>query len=317
MAENESLAILSFPADGEIQTLYQSWSDWLAIEKAFSSHTQSAYLTDTKLFFSFLSNHLGESITLSSLTGLTVRDLRSWLSWRNKQEYDTSSTCRSISSVRNFFHYLHRHHQLAVSEAVQLIKMPRIKKSIHKALTMEDAGQAIDEIELFSEDHWISCRNEALLALLYGAGLRISEALSVTASHLTAPDTITVLGKGNKERAVPLLPFVRQKIEAYLAVCPYRLEKNEAIFRGKQGKKLQASVYQRLIRELRHHFGLPDSVTPHAFRHSFATHLLAAGGDIRTIQELLGHRSLSSTQRYTMADDSRLLAAYQQAHPRN
>jgi integrase/recombinase XerC len=179
-----------------------------------------------------------------------------------------------------------------------------------------DAAAAIDSIEQLSDEPWIGARDTALVTLLYGAGLRIDEALSLNRDVLPLGDSLTVLGKGRKQRAVPLLAGVRQAIDDYVARCPYRPDRNGALFLGARGKRLQAGVVQARIRKLRAWLGLPETATPHALRHSFATHLLAAGGDLRAIQELLGHASLSTTQRYTAVDAERLLAVYDQAHPR-
>lgn len=305
-----------FNADSALHSYIEQWQRWLAHDKSFSEHTVSAYTTDVSYFFSFLDHHYGHMLTTETLTSLSIRDIRAWLTDRHAKKFDIASTSRSISSMRSFFHYLHKQHHIASPEAINNIKMPRARKPLPKPLTSQDAASAIDDIHEIAHEAWVAKRDMALLALLYGCGLRISEALSVRKKDLFSQDTLTVLGKGNKERAVPVLPFIKHALDDYLAACPYTLAPEDVIFLGTRGAPLNAGVYQRIIRQLRTNLGLPDTVTPHAFRHSFATHLLAAGGDIRTIQELLGHNSLSTTQRYTMVDEHRLLAAYNHAHPR-
>jgi integrase/recombinase XerC len=307
--------IIQFQADQELLTYHEKWLAWLTHEKQFSPHTVQAYAIDVSYFFKFLNQHYGESVTLTLLAELSLRDIRAWLSQRNLTHFDTTSTARSISAVRSFCNYLTSRHSLKISDAIHNIKLPRPKKSLHKALTIEDAALATKEIGLIAHDGWIAKRDMAILSLLYGAGLRISEALSVKKKDIST-DRLTVLGKGRKERMLPLLPYVLFALDEYIKACPYTLTAEECIFLGTRGGVLNPAVYQRTIRQLRNTLGLPDNVTPHAFRHSFATHLLAAGGDIRTIQELLGHESLSTTQRYTAIDDSRLLAAYKDTHPR-
>jgi integrase/recombinase XerC len=308
-------ALQRLPADPALVTLYEEWLAWLAEEKLFSVHTHEAYATDIYYFFAFLNQHSGELITLSLLTNLSLRDLRSWLSYRHTAHYESKSTARSVSAIRNFFLYLHRHHQISLSDAIHNITLPRIKRSLPKPLTIADASNTLDDIEAIATEPWIGKRDVALLCLLYGAGLRISEALALTPSAMAGGQLI-IMGKGRKERAVPLLPYVKEAVDDYLRTCPYAQSPHDALFVGQRGGPLNPGVYQRIIRQVRVNLGLPNSVTPHAFRHSFATHLLAAGGDIRTIQQLLGHSSVASTQIYTMVDNSRLMKAYTQAHPR-
>ena len=304
------------PIDQQLLLFYQQWRSWLSAEKHFSSHTVTAYSTDLHYFLLFVGSHYSDTVTVGLLQNLTVQDIRAWLSQRNLKKYDNKSTSRSVSAVRSFFLYLLHHHQITTSDAIFHIKLPRLKRTLPKPLSTSEASSALDEISGTSHTPWVVKRESALLALLYGAGLRISEALAITKKDIHNTDTLIVIGKGKKERMLPILPFVRQALDEYLAACPYLLSPDHPIFLGERGAKLQPGVYQRTIRQVRTALGLSDSVTPHAFRHSFATHLLERGGDIRTIQELLGHNSLSTTQRYTLVDNNRLLSAYVLAHPR-
>jgi integrase/recombinase XerC len=230
-------------------------------------------------------------------------------------DFEGASNARALSTVKSFFRYLEKDTGME-NAAVFHIRSPKIKKSIPKALAEGQAEQALGEIKTMSKEEWINKRNLALLTLIYGCGLRISEALSLNYKDFPKGDSITILGKGNKQRAVPVLPVVKAAIEEYVAACPYPFEAKTPLFLGSRGGALDPAIFQRELRKLRTALGLPESTTPHAFRHSFATHLLSAGGDLRSIQELLGHASLSTTQRYTHVDKERLMNAYKNAHPR-
>ena len=273
------------------------WRDWLAHEKRYSKHTLAGYQHDLAGFLRFMADHLGGPPGLAEIEGLKPLDFRAWLADLNRRGLSRTSTARALSCLRGFFRYLE--------------KQGVVRNSAISALSAPD----------LADDTWIGLRDRALLTLLYGCGLRIGEALDLNRDRAPGlfgnpADTMMVRGKGNKDRLVPVLPAVRQAIAAYLDVCPYGGDGATPLFLGARGGRLAAGVAQARVRNLRALLGLPETATPHALRHSYATHLLAGGGDLRTIQELLGHASLSTTQRYTDVDMARLSAVYEDAHPR-
>jgi integrase/recombinase XerC len=294
---------------------YGEWLEWLASERRASRHTIAAYGRDVGFFFAFLSDHLGGPADLGALAGLRAADFRAWLAARIASDHEPASNARALSVLRNFFRFLDRHGHVHNPHLAGL-RTPKLKRAVPRALSEADAGAAVDAIEQLSDEPWIAARDTALMMLLYGAGLRIDEALSLNRDVLPLADSLAVLGKGRKQRVVPLLGVIREAADDYIRRCPYQPGRDGPLFLGARGKRLQAGVVQARLRRLRAALGLPDSATPHALRHSFATHLLAAGGDLRAIQELLGHASLSTTQRYTAVDAERILAVYEQAHPR-
>jgi integrase/recombinase XerC len=291
-----------------------AWEEWLRHVKRASEHTIISYRNDLDHFCRFLSNHLGERVSLAHLSQLSARDFRSWLASRHGA-FEATSTARALSTLKSFFRYLEKQHAIE-NTALFHIRGPKTKKSLPKALGESQTEDAITAIETQHDEPWINKRNLALLVLIYGCGLRISEALSLRYKDIPKGDILSVIGKGNKQRQVPVLPVIIEAIADYTAHCPYPFTPDAPLFLGKRGGELDAGVFQRDLRTLRRNLGLPETTTPHAFRHSFATHLLAGGGDLRSIQELLGHASLSTTQRYTHVDKQRLLTAYQGAHPR-
>lgn len=293
--------------------LVQKWQEYLSKEKNFSEHTYAAYLTDLQQFLSFIQEYQGENCSINILAKLTIKDFRSWLTQRKKDNFANSSTARAIAAVKNFYRYLIRFHNFT-NKAIFSLRTPKIQEILPKALNIEQANNALNMIEEVASEPWIAKRDEALLYLIYGCGLRISEALAVKVSELGS-DTLRIIGKGNKERIVPVLPQVLGLIKEYLAVCPYNIKNDEFVFIGKNGKALDPGVFQRQIRKLRRTLNLPESTTPHAFRHSFATHILSNGGDLKSIQELLGHQDLTTTQRYTKIDPTHLLNIYKKSHP--
>jgi integrase/recombinase XerC len=290
------------------------WLDWLRDGRRYSRHTLTGYRIDTEQFLGFLAQHYGEALTLQTLKQLEATDMRAWLSSRAAAGLDAASNARALSAVKSWFRYLEKENILA-NAAVLATRSPKRRGALPKALGEAQAGEALASIESLQEEPWLASRDLALLVLIYGCGLRISEALSLTPAQ-AASDTLVITGKGNKQRAVPVLPAVRAALADYLAACPYPLDAHAPMFRGEKGKPLDPGVFQKQLRRLRTLIGLPESATPHAFRHSFATHLLSAGGDLRSIQELLGHASLSTTQRYTFVDRDRLMKAFKAAHPR-
>lgn len=298
------------------ESVFIEWLEHLKKRRGYAAHTLTAYNGDLRHFFAFLQEYEGEAPTLENLAALPLSTFRAWLSARMQEDKNAATNARAVSSLRTFYRYLLKEHAVDNTAALTL-RAPKRQTPIPKAVTVQESLNAMEEIQILHPEPWVGMRDRALLALLYGAGLRIHEALNLTRVMLQTPDHLRILGKGQKERLVPLLPSVLRAVEEYLAVCPYgKGEKDAPIFYGLRGKKLQPAVFQRQLQVLRRLIGLPESATPHAFRHSFATHLLAAGGDLRSIQELLGHASLATTQRYTKVDTARLLEAYQQAHPR-
>lgn len=302
------------PVTADLQKTLAQWEEWMRHVRRSSEHTVISYRNDIAHFLTFLSTHLGARVSFDHLCALEARDIRAWLASRHG-EFEASSTARALSTVKSFFRYLEKQDRIE-NAAIFHIRGPRLKKALPKALGEEQAGQALEAIGTQHDEEWVNKRDLALLVLIYGCGLRISEALSLTYKDIPKGDTLSVIGKGNKQREVPVLPLVMQAIEEYVGACPYPFTESSPLFLGKRGKALDPAIFQLQLRKLRAALNLPESTTPHAFRHSFATHLLSAGGDLRSIQELLGHASLSTTQRYTHVDKDRLLKAYMDAHPR-
>jgi integrase/recombinase XerC len=298
----------------------EDWLAWLRHERRGSPHTVAAYGRDLNAFLGFLTGHLGQPAALAELSRLDRGDFRAWLAARGREGLTATSTARALSVLRSFFRFLARR-GLATNSAIGLLRSPKLPRSVPKALTAGEALEAVDAVAELSDEPWVGKRDMALLALLYGGGLRLSEALSLNVGDLPkakAGETLslTITGKGRKQRLVPMLPAVREAIDDYLRVAPFSGERDKPLFRGVRGARLHPRLVQLQLQKLRPLLGLPETATPHALRHSFATHILAGGGDLRAIQELLGHASLSTTQRYTDVDAAALLSVYDKAHPR-
>ncbi len=308
-------SVIHFAARPDLVAAITDWRRWLESERRASRHTADAYGRDLSAFLTFLTGHLGGEASLKDLRGLKTADFRSYLAHRANTGVARSSIARGMSTLRNFFRFLERS-DLVHNPAVKAVKTPRLPQTVPKALDEDDALAAITSAGEMYDEPWLSARDTALFLMLYGCGLRIGEALSLTCGDTPKSDTLRVMGKGQKERIVPVLPVVREAIDAYRKLCPFTTDNNAPLFVGKRGKVLNPGVVQRQVRRLRAMLGLAQTATPHALRHSFATHLLAKGGDLRTIQELLGHASLSTTQRYTVVDAARLAKVYDAAHPR-
>ncbi len=291
------------------------WQQWLRVERQYSPHTCDAYARDLTSFTRFIADHLGSEVDIEAFGTLRPADLRAWLAARHAQGKAKTSSARALSVVRSFFRFLRRRHGISNS-AVAAIRSPRLPQTAPRPLNEADARAVIDLSAAMPEQPWVAARDAALVSLLYGCGLRIGEALALDGGDRPHAGLLRVRGKGGKERQVPVLSVVEQALDAYLAACPYPVERSAPLFRGVKGGRLQPAVAQRAMRLVRDAMGLPATATPHALRHSFATHLLSGGGDLRTIQELLGHASLAATQRYTAVDQSRLRAVYDSAHPR-
>lgn len=306
------------PLASDLQTQLRSWMKELALVKQASQHSLTAYLHDVSGYLAFLNQHTGRAVDVALLGSVEERDVRAWLAYRASKGMARSSNARALSAVRTFYRYLNLHAGVNNLAPMQ-VRPPKLPKPLPKAPNEAQADALMDELTLQDKDEWIVARDHAIAMLLYGCGLRISEALNLTVGDMdTGAMSLRILGKGKKQRAVPLLPIVRKTIEDYLGQSPWHANAKPAqpLFVGKQGRKMQAAVFTRLLRDMRRKLGLPESLTPHALRHAFATHLLSHGAELRDIQELLGHSSLSTTQRYTHVDANRLLAAYESAHPR-
>ncbi len=304
-------------ASDTIGAIYD-WRSWIANERRASDHTLDAYSRDLATFLDFLTGHLGNPPDLAALAALSASDFRSYLAHRMKQGVSHATSARGMSTLRNFFRYLDRN-GIVHNSAIGVVRSPKPRPPVPRPLSEDEA---LDVLVAAGDDAgikrapWICLRDTALFTLLYGGGLRIDEALKLNRRDTPAGDIMMVDGKGGKQRIVPVLPLVIQSIAAYLEACPFEVPPGGPLFLGARGGRLNPGVVQREMRRLRTLLGLPDTATPHALRHSFATHLLGAGGDLRTIQELLGHASLSTTQRYTAVDSARLIKVYRDAHPR-
>ncbi|SBW05254.1 Tyrosine recombinase XerC [uncultured Alphaproteobacteria bacterium] len=292
------------------------WRDWLRAERRASAHTLDAYARDVARFLAFLTEHLGRAPDLGDLAELATRDFRAYLAARGGEGIGRASLARELSSLRTLFKWLERE-GLVVNAALAALAAPRKPQTLPRPLSADEALDAVRAAAAAAREPWIGRRDTAILLLLYGAGLRIGEALGLDVADRPAGGTLRVTGKGNKTRVVPVLPAIAAAVDAYLAACPYRLGAGDPLFVGARGERLNPGVVQRQMRHLRGLLGLPESATPHALRHSFATHLLEAGGDLRSIQELLGHASLAATQRYTKVDAAHLKAVHGAAHPRD
>lgn len=302
------------PAQADLANALAAWHGWLAHERRLAANSVEAYGSDVGGFMEFLAGHLGGPPSLRDLAELQPADMRAFLARRTNDGYARTSTARAMAAVRSFFRFLDRRDYVSVT-ALHAIRSPRLPRRLPRPLPESDALAAMDRVGEISDEPWVGRRDTALLCVLYGCGLRISEALALTRSAVDAT-TLRIRGKGGKERIVPMLPAVREALASYVAACPFPLTEDAPMFRGIRGGTLDAAVAQRQVRRLRVALGLPETATPHALRHSFATHLLAHGGDLRSIQELLGHASLSTTQRYTEVDAARLVQIHRDTHPR-
>jgi integrase/recombinase XerC len=312
-------ATLILPGAPEVGREMQAWLRSLAGERRLSPKTIEAYARDLRQFLIFLTGHLGNPPDLASLVRLKPLDVRAFMAARRREGVESRTLMRQLAALRSFGRHLEREGHGAIS-ALAAIRGPRLGKGLPKPLPAA-AARAMTDADTRAGDpraDWILARDAAVLALLYGAGLRIAEALGISREDapVGATESVTVLGKGGKTRSVPVIEAVRRAIEAYLEQCPYPLPAKGPLFVGARGGPLSPRIIQLAVAGLRGALGLPDTATPHALRHSFATHLLARGGELRSIQELLGHASLSTTQIYTQVDSARLMAAYDAAHPR-
>lgn len=293
------------------------WRRWLADLRRLSPRTVEAYSRDVDDFLRFLTGHLGAPPAISDLGRLAPADYRAFLARRRRDGLAAPSLARGLSGIRSLIRFLEKRGE-AGSAAVTAVAAPKTPRRLPRPLGVADALALVSDAGALADEPWVAARDAAVLALLYGAGLRISEALALTAAE-APPETggaLRVTGKGGKTRLVPVLPAVGRAVAAYVRLAPFRLAPDQPLFRGVKGGPLSPRIVQLAVQRLRGAFGLPETATPHALRHSFATHLLGSGGDLRTIQELLGHANLSTTQVYTSVDAERLVAAWKGAHPR-
>lgn len=311
------LDTLLVTAQPDLNDRIGKWLDHLSDERRLSDKTLTAYERDLRQFLRFLTGHLDGAPALKDIADLRPADFRGFLAHRRRQKVQSRSLARGLAGIRSFLKFLERRGEVnaAASDAV---RPPRQARSLPKPVSAKDAIDVTSGELAMESEAWIEARNAAVLTLLYGCGLRISEALSLTGKMAPKPGTKTmrIVGKGRKERIVPILPAVAEAVAQYMKLCPYAISAGGPLFLGARGGPLNPRMIQLAMAKLRGALGLPETATPHALRHSFATHLLAGGGDLRTIQELLGHASLASTQIYTEIDSAHLLAAYDKAHPR-
>ncbi|HEX3675703.1 MAG TPA: tyrosine recombinase XerC [Rhizomicrobium sp.] len=296
------------------QILTRGWLDALAHERRASPHTLRAYGDDVARFTGFMAEHIGGEIDAAALAALTPADIRAFITLRRREGLGARGVQRALAAIRSFFRYLARE-GIADNPAPRSLRSPRTPKTLPRPLSVTDAARVLAEAGEHDVE-WLGARDVALLTLLYGAGLRISEALSLKRGDAPLGETLAIVGKGRKERIVPLLPVIRDAIDKYVAICPFPRAPDAPLFLSRTAKPMSPREAQALMQKLRGALGLPDRATPHALRHSFATHVLAGGGDLRAVQELLGHASLSTTQTYTEVEPTALLAIYKKAHPR-
>ena len=291
--------------------------DWLDHQRALkgaAANTISAYRNDVLGFLHFMTQHTGDSLGLGPISRVAITDMRSWMAHERGRGVAARSLARSLSAVKSFYSWLAEREGFEPT-AVLSTRSPKFHKKLPRPLAVDAARAMIDMVEVQAREPWVAARDVAVITLLYGCGLRISEALGLTGRDVPLPATLRIIGKGGKERLVPVIPAARAAVTAYLRDYPYDTEPNQPIFRGLRGGPLYPRAIQSVMAASRMQLGLPATATPHAMRHSFATHLLNAGGDLRSIQELLGHASLSTTQAYTAVDTARLMEVYDSAHP--
>jgi len=297
-----------------IEDAFTNWLGNLKEVRNLSDNTLISYKHDVKNFLEFINTHTGSEISIKYLNDMKISDFRSFLSYLRNKDISSTSIARIISSLKSFFNYL-LNINLIESTVVQSLRTPKQKKSLPRPISSELAIETIKHAQDMEKEKWIGMRNKSILMLLYGCGLRISEALNLNFEDINENDYLIIKGKGNKERMVPLMDYVKNDIENYINECPKNFMKDDPLFVGKRLDRLSPRIIQYVLEKIRHNLSLPETATPHALRHSFATHLLDSGGDLRTIQELLGHSSLSTTQKYTKVETEKLYDAYSKTHP--
>ncbi len=292
--------------------------EWLTAIKALNNaadNTIEAYQTDLLGYLAFITTHFGDATGLAPLKRVKVTDMRAWMAHERARGVSARSLARSLSAVKSFYRWLAERDGFDPT-VVLSARSPRFAKKLPRPLTKDAARAMIETVEFQSGKDWVAARDAAVVTLLYGCGLRISEALSLIGADTPLPEVLRITGKGNKTRIVPVIDAARDAVARYLRACPHPLEPDAPLFRAVRGGPLKPRAIQKVMERARMQLGLPATATPHAMRHSFATHLLSAGGDLRAIQELLGHASLSTTQAYTSVDTARLMEVYDKTHPR-
>ena len=279
------------------------------MQKKYSSNTVTSYQNDIFNFIAFIFKLKAEKVTKNILANLTKNDFRGFLTEKFESGHVNASSARAISAVRSFFRYLSKN-DLLINDEIARIKTPKVPKSLPKAIDEVDIDKMIAAISNLNIEEWQKQRNLSLIFLVYGCGLRISEALSLTKDELLSSNSLTIKGKGGKQRMVPILPIIQEKLQQYLKLCPHQISDRSTLFLAQRGGRYSGRSFRQFLTDLRRGLNLSENITPHAFRHSFATHLLQSGGDLREIQELLGHSSLSTTQKYTKIDKDFLIGEY-------
>jgi integrase/recombinase XerC len=298
----------------DLEYEYNNWINHLTNIKKLSQNSVISYKNDLSKFLIFFQDYIEKNIGLKEIENIEISEFRSFLTHRRNSEISSNSIARNISALKSFFRFLIKNNKIKESSVFNL-KSPKLKKSLPRPINVDLAIQVIKQAEEIEDEKWIGLRNKAILLLLYGCGLRISEALSLNHDDIQNEDHILIKGKGEKERIVPMMPYIKKGIENYLEACPKEIVSGDALFIGKRFSRLSPRIIQYALEKIRTALSLPETATPHALRHSFATHLLDSGGDLRTIQELLGHSSLSTTQKYTKVETSKLLDTYKRTHP--
>ncbi|MEM9499846.1 MAG: tyrosine recombinase XerC [Pseudomonadota bacterium] len=293
----------------------EAWLSYIRGVRGASEHTIAAYAGDLRTFLEFVTLHRGESQGLNALAGVDITDMRAWMAHARASGVESRTLARKLSAVKSFYRWLAEREGFDPS-AVLAARTPKFQRALPRPLSPEDASDVLDVSEKQHDKAWLNARDHAVITLLYGCGLRISEALGLRAEAAPLGESLRIVGKGGKERIVPVIAPARDAVNDYVRRCPHALNSGTPLFRGVRGGPLRPRAVQKLMQIVRLQLGLPASATPHAMRHSFATHLLNAGGDLRAIQELLGHASLSTTQAYTDVDTSRLMEVYNRAHPK-
>ncbi|WP_113911859.1 tyrosine recombinase XerC [Roseovarius dicentrarchi] len=291
---------------------------WLDQQRALhgaATNTITAYCADVICFLTFITQHKGGPQGLGALAEITTSDMRAWMAHTRSDDVGARSMARKLSAVKSFYRWLAEREGFEPT-AVLATRSPKFQRKLPRPLSVDAARDVVDTAEFQSLKPWIAARDRAVITVLYGCGLRISEALSLTGADAPLPASLRITGKGGKERLVPVLPAARDTVEQYTRACPHPITDDGPLFLGARGGKLSPRAVQKVMEQVRGQLGLPATATPHALRHSFATHLLNAGGDLRAIQELLGHASLSTTQAYTGVDTARLMDVYARAHPK-
>ncbi len=306
-----------YSTEPDLEDALKKWDRYLAVERIYSKHTLRAYNKDLNFFLSFISGYLEQSLSISSLSELKMAEFRAWIAELAKKNHAATTRSRALATIRSFYRWMDEQGYMH-NPYIEVIRNPKLPQLLPKALSEDNAKMLIDTADLLVKESWVGQRDRALFTILYCCGLRIDEALSLNYEDIpTAKMSFIIKGKGKKERLVPILPIVMETLAQYFKLCPINLRQDgQAIFIGIRGKRLNQGVAQKSIRDLRRSLGLPTSVTPHALRHSFATHLLLNGANLRQIQELLGHESLRTTQKYLHLDDRELQKSHILYHPR-